>query len=47
MSAVLGAFAQYAVSFLVYAVVAVLGVLCGKKIHNMRSAGKNNEDKKK
>ncbi len=47
MSAVMGAFAEYAVSFIVYAAMAVLGFVCGKKIHKMRTAGKDKEEKKK
>ena len=47
MSAVFGAFAKYAASYVVYAIVAVLGFVCGKKVHKMRTEKKNEENKNK
>ncbi len=44
MAAVLGAFVRYVISFVFLAIVAGLGVVCGKKLHDRDERKKAGQD---
>ena len=43
MAAVLGAFVKYLISFIFFVIVAGLGIVCGKKLHD-KDAAKRKKD---
>ncbi len=44
MAAVLGAFVKYLFSFIFFVIVAALGIVCGKKLHDRDLEKKENKE---
>ena len=44
MAAVLGAFVKYLISLIFFVIVAGLGILCGKKLHDKDMEKKENKE---